>query len=204
MNYPIRILPNINYKSISCDLSRHYLVRFTPHKDILDQGTGLIKQEFVCNQREHAADLSVSLLGVFEIEHIKIELTEIGKSKYGTYCTPDETVEVPIFEQDFKRNDDRHFWAVLVENIMESKIDYTGSEDPFTAECVIEHSPMKWNFWHFSIRWKIEDGYWHEFPDGKKRKVAKRIGHDVRATIAKFAQISEPYYEELDKAHYTK
>ena len=70
MNYPIRILPNKTYKSIECDLSSHYLIRFTSTKDITkirDPETGFIKQDHICQPRKRASDLSTSLLGVFVI-----------------------------------------------------------------------------------------------------------------------------------------
>lgn len=207
MNYPIRILPKENYQSIECDLSSHYLIRFTNTNDIAeikDPNTGFIKQEHICQPRKRASDLSTSLLGVFEISHLQIELTETGKIKYNLYCQPDESVDLPIFKKDFELNKSRHFWAILIKDIMNAEVIHIKSDLPFRAQCSIQHTPMKWNFWHFSIRWKTDDGFWHELTEKQQEKIAKRIGSDVRAYLSKYAQVEEPNYTELEESFYIK
>lgn len=207
MNYPTRILPQTSYKLIDCDLSSHYLIRYTNTNDILEiinPETGFVKQEHICTPKKHASDLSTSLLGVFEVTHIQIQLTEVGKTKYNDYCQPDANIDVPIFQQDFERNTSRHFWVILIKDILNAEVDYLKSNTPFKANCIIQHTPMKWNFWHFSIRWKVEDGYWHELTEKEQEKLAKRLGSEVRAYISKYAKVEEPNYEELDEILYSK
>lgn len=208
MNYPTRILPNRTYKSIECDLSSHYLIRFTNTdniQEIIHQETGFVKQEHICTPRKNAADLSTSLLGVFEVSHVQIQLTEDGKAKYNIYCKPDESIEPPVYQQDFELNTSRHFWVVLIKDIINAEVDYTKSNNlPFKANCIIEHTPMKWNFWHFSIRWKTEGNFWHELEEKEQEKLAKRLGSEVRAYISKYAKVREPDYTELEEIFYTK
>lgn len=207
MNYPTRILPQASYKSIKCDLSSHYLIRFTvtnDKQDIVNPETGFVKQEYICTPRKHAADLSTSLLGVFEVSHNQIQLTEVGNTKYNEYCQPDDSIDVPIFQQDFLINTSRHFWVILIKDIINAEVDYTKSKLPFKANCDIQHTPMKWNFWHFSIRWKTDDVFWHELTEKEQEKLSKRLGSEVRAYIAKYAKIEEPNYVELDEAFYLK
>lgn len=47
MNFPVKLLPNSQYKYIDCDLSEHFLARFTNTNNIdelIDPATGFIRQ----------------------------------------------------------------------------------------------------------------------------------------------------------------
>ncbi|GAB3414536.1 hypothetical protein [Niabella aquatica] len=64
------------------------------------------------------------------------------------------------------------------------------------------HTPTKWNFWHFSIRWHITDknAFLNDIDDLKEqKKIIKRLKSEARALIAKFASIEKPTYNQLDK-----
>jgi len=205
MNYPIRLLPQANYKEIECDLSSHFLIRVIKTKEIneiVNSETGLVKIEHIFSPRRHGSDLSTSLLGVFEISHIQIELTELGKTKYSHYCKPNDEISPPLHEQDYLINSNRHFWVVNIKDIMNAEVEYLDSSLPFKANCVIMHTPMKWNFWHFSIRWKTKDGFWNSLTPKEQEKLAKRLGTEVRAYISKYARIDEPNYVELEDDFY--
>ena len=210
MNYPSEILPNSTYKLITCDLSNHYLIRFTnsnKREDIFNEELNQVKQTEICSPSEGMNDLSTSLLGVFETSFIQIDLTDLGKEKYNDYCEPDIEVELPIFNTDFTVKESRGFWVVLIGDINETTADYTKGDidTKFKATCIIQHTPMKWNYWHFSIRWKTEEqGFWHQLGDNQKKKLAKRLGHEARANIAKFAKIEEPNYSQLALEHFCK
>jgi len=210
MNYPSEILPKINYKFITCDLFNHYLIRFTSSnkkEDLLDSISNQIKQEHICSPREHMNDLSTSLLGVYDILHVQIELTTQGKQKFGQDWIPNEQVTAPQYLSEFIINSGRGFWVILIKKIQGIPVDYTKSNitTPFTAKCVVKHTPMKWNYWHFSIRWELDDGmYWHELQDKERAKLAKRLASEARAIIAKFAEIEEPNYSQLEKEEYCK
>lgn len=210
MNYPSEILPKSTYKLITCDLSNHYLIRYTNSKkreDIFNEELNQIKQTEICSPSEGMNDLSTSLLGVFEPSFLQIDLTTFGKEKYNYYCEPDIEVDVPIFNEDFAIKDSRGFWVVLIGDINETTADYTKGDidTKFKATCVIQHTPMKWNYWHFSIRWKTaEQGFWHELKDSQRKKLAKRLGHEARSNIAKFAKIEEPNYSQLSPVHFCK
>jgi len=210
MRYPTEILPNKNYKLIRCDLVNHYLIRYTACKArevIFDDNTKQIKQEYICSPREQMEDLSTSLLGVYDTSHIPIELTLLGKTKFSEYCAPDEIVPIPEYETEFILNDKRGFWVILIKNIQGLLADYTQHDikQPFKAKCSIQHTPVKWNYWHFSIRWELEEGvYLHKLPHNTKAKVAKRLGTETRALIAKFAEIDEPNFSQLEVDEYCK
>jgi hypothetical protein len=207
MNFPSRILPNPSYKYIQCDLNSRYLIRSVPGDsgDLLDPVTGLIKQEHICSPRDQVADLSTSLLGIFEISDNQIFLTASGKGKYNEYCLPDIEVEAPIFQEDFGVDTTKRYWVILIGAIHKTPVDYTKSDLGFTAECLVEHTPMKWNYWHFSIRWLTDDeGFWHNLSDKEKKKLARRLGQEARSHIAMFAKVEEPNYSELDPSDFRK
>jgi hypothetical protein len=181
------------------------LVRHTSNADVLDPETGFIRHEHISKHTVHLADLSTSLLGVFELAHTKIELTVEGLGKYDQDCNPDQEVEVPIYLQDFRLNNGRHYWVLLIRDIVDQEVNYDRSNPPFKAKCVVTHTPVKWNFWHFSIRWRTEDGrFWHDFPETQKKKVGDRIGHEVRAIVKKFAKSIEPDFTEPEATCYMK
>lgn len=206
MNFPARLLPSKNHKFIECDLSSHFLIRsvdVASKLELIHPETGFVRQEHICSPRHHASDLSTNLLGVFETEDIRIQLTEVGKDKYNDYCEPDEAVEPPIFGEDFVFRD-KCFWVIAIKHLIEAEVDYTKADMPFKAKCSIEHTPMRWNFWHFSIRWKTNDGFWHQLSSKEKEKLAKRLAHEVRAFIARFAEVDDPNYYEIEKASYLK
>jgi len=210
MKYPDEILPNPNYKLITCDLSNYYLIRYTNSnrkEDIYDEELKQVKLTQICDPSSNINDLSTSLLGVFETTYIKIALTTLGIQNYSHYCEPDTVVEIPIFNSDFTIKDSRGYWIVLIGDINKLIADYTRGENnmKFKAECVIMHTPMKWNYWHFSIRWYTDElGYWHQLEDKIKTKLSKRLAHEARSSIAKFAKIDEPNYTQLDEVEFYK
>jgi hypothetical protein len=205
MNFPIEILPKESYKIIDCDLSKHYLVRFTntnDASDLINPETGLVKHEHICSPRDHVVDLSTNLLGVFELSFIQIRLTEEGRGEYNFYCAPNEEVDTPLFERDFVIDSNRLFWVLQIGKVHNTLVDYTKSNLPFKAKCIVIHTPMKWNYWHFSIRWKTEEGFWNELGQKEREKLGKRLAHEARVHLTMFARVEEPNYYELEKECY--
>lgn len=184
MNYPIEILPNPNFKRITCDLSNCYLLRYTSTVDIIDPLTGYVKDEFVAHPSENVKDLSTSLFGVFKLQHNSIELTDRGKSEYGSYCAPDIRVNTPSFGYDYLIAIDRGYLAIKIGDIHRKecvKISESGVERK--ATCIVTHTPAKWNYWHFSVNWKVDDTYWHEADAPTQRKISRWLRHEARTII---------------------
>lgn len=207
-NYPSRIIPDENYKLITDGLSGAFIIRSTKTKDDLVNDCNEVKVEHICSPSDHIQDLSTSLLGVFEPIHSYIELTEEGKKKYADgYCLPDCKVELPIYEQHYEWNELKGYWFVPIDRINGLTVEYLTSNPPLKAKCVVLHTPAKWNYWHFSIRWLFEDGrFWNDLSDDEKKKerLKRKFAHEVRSAIAKFADIMEPSYSELDCQFYMK
>ncbi|MCH7396504.1 hypothetical protein MM236_00830 [Belliella sp. DSM 107340] len=207
--YPTEILPCSKFKRISCDLSPYYLIRYTSEKEnLVNADTGKLKVETICSPREHIEDLSTSLLGSYTYKHIQIELTTLGKESYAKYCSPDFEVDpVPIFETHFTLDSERGFWKVLIGKIENQIADFSmgNNFELFRAQCKILHTPMRWNYWHFSVRWfLIEKGmYLYEIHDERERKrFKKKLANEARALIAQYARVEKCNYPILPTDKY--
>lgn len=210
MQYPIELYPKLNYKKIECDISSHYLIRYTNTSDysqIIDGYTKEIKLEYICSPRDNIVDLSTCLLGVFETNHISIEIIEPYKVELTSYCNPNHATEELILNTHYCINNDRGCWYVLIEKINGQIADYTNQESQFCfkARCYIEHTPTICNFWHFSIRWQVEDyGEMHNLEEGNKipKKMYKNLCGEARALIKKFAFVELPNYTQIEEHCY--
>ena len=213
MIYPIEILPNINRKLISCDVNECFLLRSTPTSvvaDLIDEETGDVKQTTICFPTENITDLSTSLLGVFNLAHIKITLTKEKSKELGDYCAPDFDAKPPVFGRDYYIDENKGFWTILIQKIINEPVTYFFGDKPeeiYTAICCIVHTPTFWNYWHFSIKWSLNEYscYLNDIQDEKlKIKISKRLSGNARAMIAKFAKITEPDFHELPFMCYNK
>jgi hypothetical protein len=207
MNYPLEILPDPTYKLIDCDLADHIIIRFTNTKDvaeILDPVTKTIKTEFVCSQSDHINDLSMSLLGIFKPDHVCVDFTKQGIDKYMHYCPPDVIVDPPVFETEFKINKDRYYWWIPVAKLHKVKFPYTRSGEPYDTTCYVCHTPMLWNFWHFSLRWHTELGKLEDLDEKLRNKVSRRIGQAVRVLIAQNASIEKTAFKPIKDECFVK
>lgn len=207
MEYPVELLPNPAYKTIDCDLSNRYLLRFIPTanlSEILDKETGTIKLDCVCSPSARVSDLSMSLLGVYQVKHIFIQLTDEGADKYNSECAPDDAVEIPFYERHYRLNHDRHFWYIQHVHLANKIFEFQSSNETLRAKCLVLHTPMCWNFWHFSLRWELEDGLLEDLDQKQRDKLARKLGHAVKSMIVKFASIEEPQHEPLPRNCYCK
>jgi hypothetical protein len=207
MQFPEQILPQRSYKFIRTDLSEHFLARFVPVDagiSLIDLETGQIQQAFICQPREQVFDLSTSLLGIFEIGFLAISLTETGKAIFNHYCEPDAETPSPVPGKDFEWIK-RPFWTVQVGKIHGKEADYRYNDSPFKATCHVQHTPMRWNYWHFSVRWQTEEDMIHELPESeRKKKWANRLAHEARSLIAQFARMDVPVYPPLNTWIYSE
>jgi hypothetical protein len=64
---------------------------------------------------------------------------------------------------------------------------------------------MRWNYWHFSVRWQTEEDMIHELPESeRKKKWANRLAHEARSLIAQFARMDVPVYPPLNTWIYSE
>jgi len=207
MDYPGVILPNNNYKIIECDLSNCNLIRHTIDKNIWDDDLEMILDKAICHPKSNMNDLSTSLLGVFIIDYVFLKLTDIGHEVFSQYCPPDCFVDTPIFNEHFVIDDSRGYWFINIFNIKDIKAEYNHNNDKLTATCKICHTPMKWNYWHFSIRWFLDDKncFWNDLGENEKKKGwSERLAHETRSLIRMFAIKDLPNDNILDIQFYCK
>ena len=90
------------------------------------------------------------------------------------YCNPDDRVEIPLFEIEFTNDANRLFWCAKINQLNNVAFPYTRGKEPFT--CGVEHTPMKWNYWHFSLRWNTRFRSVRKFgTESKERMLQKEL-----------------------------
>lgn len=203
MQYPERLLPKPHFCLIRSDLTAtdHCLARHTPTGDIIDPADGKIWASCVAPQTDHLHDLSTNLLGTFTIEDIAIEY--IGpkeqKSAFTDLWQPGQTVTAPVFGQDFQLQPQRGFFVLRIADIAGKSVSYNvGGQDGFTAVCQVLHTPIRANFWHFSIRWFNTDGDVLTQHGSWKRRLLTAC----RSLVRQFATTAAPSYSALPTEWY--
>jgi hypothetical protein len=203
MKYPTEILPCPDYKLIECDLSNLTLVRSfmsIENEQDIDSSTGNINIKLIAHPTENINDYSTNLLGIFELSHLKIALTASGKELYSCYCRPNEEIEPPIFQLHYSIDDERKYFTIKISDIINLKIPYKYNEQEMKASCIICHSPMRWNYWHFSLRWLLQNGEWlHEVP---KKGWTRKIASTSRAILVHLISLQFPNYYVIENSQY--
>ena len=212
MKYPVHILPQKYYKKISNSLYDNFLIRHfilnEENSEICDCN-GQIENKFLFHPTEKFGDLSTSVLGVFTIDDIKVNLTSEGKDKYGSYCEGDFNCDVPQYPKDFVFDDNnglRKFWTIKIGNIHNQTCSFekVNAVTPSSFTCHVIHTPAKWNFWHFSIRWFLNDDrvyYFEKFNEitaGNKKRIATSVRallkENIEIGINQKSNVPEGYY----------
>ncbi len=186
-------MPSGDKKTIDCNISECIIFRnFIEEegKPIIDYNTNSINQAYLVSPSARLVDFSTNLYGIFTLDDGLIEIIGERLEYYHQYCEPTETVIVPLFNQDFQRIENRKFWYIKVGVLEELEVVYPGAKNStqFVAECKICHTPMRWNFWHFSIRWLIrpdeEKDFWlNEIPSNQQKKYIKKIVTELRSVL---------------------
>ncbi len=193
MSYPVKILPNPNFKYIDCDCSSLYLVRSTTantEADLIDPETKKVYIKHICSPKDNIIDLSTSLLGVFETEHLKLELTSHGLDKYNHECSPDEKVAIPILDEDYTQGKFKICFFLKIGDINKNFVDFRKENMTHKAECNIIHSPMRWNYWHFSVRWKVGEDIIPYENEYRKKNWVQKLSSESRSMISEFGVIN--------------
>lgn len=184
MDYPIVLLPSTNHKTIDCDLSEFCLVRHShlDNDNILNENSSL-KDEVI--QSKELPDLSTSLYGVFTIEHTKLRVVNPA---FQDYCVPNYDSDTPVYNSDFVLVPNRGYWTIPIVSINQQEVNY--SDEEFSATCHVIHTPMKWNFWHFSIRWFIEDidDFWHNKPEYQTKSIRRKLSFEIKSLLKEFGK----------------
>jgi len=173
-------------------------------EDLVDAETKKIHIRHICSPSENIIDLSIILLGVFERSYLNIKLTPKGIGDYNHYCEPDEDVVIPILNEDYVIADNKLCFFIKIGEINGQRVHYKKGDDTFTAICEVMHTPMRWNYWHFSIRWKTDEGIIPYEKDLLKKKWVQRLSSDSRSLISEFAVIETKEYDIINQECYMK
>lgn len=187
VNYPKNILPHDKRLLLTIDdILDGKLIRFTEENPYYDDEFGIYNKAIANPSFTHMPDLSCSLLSNegFKKEYITLKIIN---PDFLEYCNPNTSVEIPIFEKDYEINQNRFPYYLIMSEIHNLQISYKKNEDLYEATCYVNHTPMKWNYWHFSVNWFInsEDEYWHKLPEEIKKKTwsKERLAHSTRDLI---------------------
>jgi hypothetical protein len=173
--------------------------------EIMDADTGRIKDKYICSPSEHAIDYSCSLLGIYSGAHICLHFTEQGKHAYMHYCPPDEEVNVPVRDVDFTENEDRNFFCIPISRLDGIPFPFKQSDGTVTITCRVTHTPMRWNFWHFSLHWQSGEQIFRSIQSKQDKRIAQKIGHAFRNEMSMLVKLGLPdNYNLIDPARYSK
>ncbi|MBK7302893.1 MAG: hypothetical protein IPI90_06495 [Saprospiraceae bacterium] len=190
--YPEILLPGENKCIFCCSLDEYHLIRFSPPDvKLTDDVSGHLTDKAIGEPSStHMPDLSTSLFGIYDTEHTKIEIL---KTELTEYCEPNYQATIPIYSNDFIFDTNRGFWFIRIGEINGKKIECTHRGETIEAFCIIEHTPTKCNFWHFSVRWYITglNDNWHKL-EVKSNNWWKKLAHSARIFIKGFGITHEP------------
>lgn len=187
MNYPDYLLPNNNYKYIQSNVDDLCLIRHShlPQDELVDEDTGRLKNKVIAMGAEKILpDYSISLYGIFRTKDIEIKITN---TDYLVYCDPRLNVEAPVYNIDFSLEKNRGYWSIIIGDVNNKIITY--DDNSLEARCVVTHTPMKWNYWHFSINWYLYniEGYWHENKDTLSKSIRRKLGTEARSLLKEYS-----------------
>ena len=207
MQYPLRLLPQPDYKLIELApwLKDYYLVRHTPDRDLDDPETGLLKIDYIVPEhgKSQMKDFSTNLLGAFTTDDCFWKIEGENKAYYlFELWSPGEVVTEPVWQKDFQRDESRGMFFLRIGDILDQEVPYNiGGKDNFTAICKVKHTPNRANFWHFSIRWFNLDG--DIYPDQRGNWIDRMLKTAIRTVIREHAKFDAPEANPVLESYYT-
>ncbi|GHV33068.1 hypothetical protein FACS1894177_09500 [Bacteroidia bacterium] len=197
-------MPCPNNKKIvwSEDLLPLYLIRYTSSKDIYLKDTDQIDPTIINNiPAKQFGDLSTNLLGKSKIEDIYIEVTNKDFSKA---WVEGESVNIPLFDKDFCMKEERGYLFWKIQEIASYSIETEMAKDDkkYNLSLKLRHTPLKCNFWHFSIIAFVNDTDVDslEISDNQKKK----LWRTVRVKLSNIVVGKILDFSTLPKIHYVK
>ena len=159
MPYPVHLLPKRHYRRIPFErwLENHYLLRHTKDKDLLDPETYLLKLDHIVVNTDHLRDFSINLTGVYRPEDRYWGITKERMDDYygEIWQEGEEVIAPPDGEVTF--HEERGAFYLKIGDFA-GKIVHAQGEAPKSFVCDVLHTPIRCNFWHFSLRWRDEGG----------------------------------------------
>ena len=198
MEYPLELLPKSKYCVITSGFNNCQLIRFTStnNRDLLiDPRTNQLKAEHVCTiESMQLVDLSSNLLGIFTVEHIQLAwIPDSGALFQQHWSEGVEFTDKPQLDVHFNLRPERGFFILPVSSLLSNPpIEFENSDNQtMIAECLVKHTPILGNFWHFSIQWNIIPiGNWNSLTtEDLKKKFKRNLGTKARSLICQYASL---------------
>jgi len=160
MLYPDHLLPKVGYRLIEWrkELCEHYVLRSAPSADLIDPDTGMVRARFVNdNSREQLLDYSTNLLGIFRPNDAAVEWERNERKPYYTSTWTKAEIVEPPKSSDFYIREDLGYFFYAIDTLHQypQPINIARIQPHTQAKCYVCHTPVRANFWHFSVRWKI-------------------------------------------------
>lgn len=201
MSYPNRLLPQPNYIKISncTELLNCFLIRHTSSKEVIDIVTNKLKQELVVLQTDHLRDYSNNLLGIFELDDIYWSI-QANENKERLIASWENGVEVtvPAVPFDFSVDYSRGYFFLEISKCHEKVVPFEDATST-VVKCILIHTPINSNFWHFSLRW-LCDGVDSTKLENKTKR--RRFLAAARIFIIEKATFEVPPVYILSRANY--
>ena len=201
MQYPHHLLPQPHYKIILYEpwLNPFYLLRHTHDKELHDPETGLLKLDYIVLQTDHLRDLSTNLLGTFTPDDCYWSIKkESFQAYFGARWKAGEDVNIPS-EEDAEYHGQRGAFYLKIEDCAGHRVKSEG-QDEITVICDVLHTPIRCNFWHFSLRWKDKEGAY--FDDLTPKRIKRFFKSWVRKFIQDNAILETPDYVSVPVERY--
>ncbi len=173
MNYPYRLLPQLNCKHIEFNEMHQncFILRHTETKDIKDE-YGKLRSDCLATQTDHLRDYSTNLFPNFTVEDVKIRILKSENFDYFTQLWKNEMLfKIPQHSIDFDIVDNRGLFFLRIGDISDVTFFNFDNSLPIKPMCKVIHTPINANFWHCSVRWFCGDKDSSEMTKGERRRI---------------------------------
>lgn len=167
IEYPVvQLLPRPSYRLLlppDRHVSTGWLLRRTKGKNaftVAQSGRQIIHDpKQLCDEPKHLGEgFSVSLWGRFKLPHNGWKNTKEGQAKIFEPWTPPQPSEPPTAEEMYYLPPDT--WDVVSFDIAKlngCEFNVTGFGLFYSK---VHHAPNCWNYWHYEVRFKNDQGQW--------------------------------------------
>lgn len=207
IKYPKRLLPQKNYRIISCGkdiFNENTLTRHTEEERIYLEGTNALDPDVIGKfPSEQLCDLSNNLLGIFREDDVCFSITGSQKQIFIGGWKEGDKVTIPRYKRDFEITTGRKNLFLKMKEVSECEIPYENPKGKETLRFQIEHTPSVCNFWHFSISVILADG--KKVSDLELSSSAKKKYYRAaKNVLVRLFFVENPPVNVLERKHYIK
>jgi len=178
------------------------LIRATKDAHFYDYPNQRVKADYVSpGGTERMKDYSTFLLGICTENECRLKLNRHGKlyNYFVSMWQQGESVKIPVFEEDYTLNEAAACFYLPINEVHDKAITYQmENTSAFTGICFVKHTPANWNFWHFSVRWRNQDGIDISETEGRWRSLLSA----ARNLLMEVGLPERPQCKELSSRHY--